>query len=363
MRLAELAAAVPHRLRVPTAGPTGGSGDRETPRADPDPEILSLTHDSRKVRPGALFAAFPGLKADGRAFLAEAVSRGAAAALGEPPAPETLAVPYLEVANARRAAGVLAARLAGDPCEKLVMAGLTGTSGKTTTSLLLDAVLAEKHAVRGLFGTLVYRGASGEVEASRTTPEATELAPLLAELAANGGTAVTMECSSHALSLERLAGTRFDVAAFLNLSRDHLDFHAGLDSYFEAKALLFSLLKPRGHAVVNVDDPYGARLAGRLGPILGASRVVTFSLREATGATVHGGVDPTNEGLGLTITSPRFSISGSDLVVTSPLLGRPNAENLLAAAACALALEVTPSSIARALSGVVRVPGRLEPVS
>ncbi len=348
MRLTELAAAVPHHLRA------GGASN---------PEILTLTHDSRKVRPGALFAAFPGLKADGRAFIAEAVSRGASAALGEAPAPETLAVPYLEVANARRAAGILAARLAGDPCEKLVMAGLTGTSGKTTTSLLLDAVLAEGHPVRGLFGTLVYRGATGEVEASRTTPEATELAPLLAELVANGGTAVTMECSSHALSLERLAGTRFDVAAFLNLSRDHLDFHAGLDDYFEAKALLFSLLKPSGHAVVNVDDPYGARLAERLVPVLGASRVVSFSLRNESRATVLGSAGLLEDGIRLTITSSRYSISGSDLVVTSPLLGRPNAENLLAAAACALALEVTPSSIAHALAAVVRVPGRLEPVS
>src|SRR5207248_2043356 len=138
-----------------------------------DPEITQVTHDSRRAKPGTLFAAFPGLVADGRAFIAAAVSNGADAALGLLPPPSPVTVPYLAVDDPRRAAGLLAARLSGEPAEKLLLVGVTGTSGKTTTTLLLDRLLAERHPVRGLFGTLVYRGAGEAVEASRTTPEAT----------------------------------------------------------------------------------------------------------------------------------------------------------------------------------------------
>lgn len=329
--------------------------DEAVVRGDGDPEVLSVTHDSRKVTAGALFAAFDGFKRDGRAFLADAVAHGAVAALGLPPAPETLAVPYLEVASPRRAAGLLAARLHGDPADRLVMAGVTGTSGKTTTTLLLDAVLGARHAGRGLFGTLVYRAAGGDaqaLQASRTTPEATDLQPMLAALLAGGGSAATLECSSHALVLSRLAGCRFDVAVFLNLSRDHLDFHRDLDDYFEAKALLFSLLKPEGVAVVNAADPFGRRLLERLSP----GRRLSFSL-DAAEADVAGaaalGIDSTR----LEVTVRR---TGEIFGVTSPLLGRPNAENLLAAAAAGLALGLTGAEIAPALASVSRIPGRLE---
>lgn len=323
-------------------------------RGNGDPEVLSVTHDSRKVTAGALFAAFDGFKRDGRAFLADAVAHGAVAALGLPPAPETLAVPYLEVGSPRRAAGLIAARLQGDPADRLVMAGVTGTSGKTTTTLLLDAVLGARHARRGLFGTLVYRAAGGDalaLEASRTTPEATDLQPMLAALLAEGGSAATLECSSHALVLSRLAGCRFDVAVFLNLSRDHLDFHRDLDDYFEAKALLFGLLKPEGVAVVNAADPFGRRLLERLP----SGRRLSFSLD--AGADVAGAAALGNDETRLDVTVRR---TGESFRVTSPLLGRPNAENLLAAAAAGLALGLTGAEIAPALASVSRIPGRLE---
>ena len=212
MKLSALTADVPHHR----AGPSG------------DPEVLSVTHDSRAAAPGTLFAALPGLKADGRHFIADAVRRGAVAALGLAPAPAAASVPYLEVENPRRSASLMAALLAGRPSERLVMAGVTGTSGKTTTTYLLEGLLARRHPKHGFFGTIVYRGAGGDAAAiasPHTTPEATDLQPMLQALVADGGTAAIMECSSHALVLERLAGCAFDVAVFLNLSHEHLDFH------------------------------------------------------------------------------------------------------------------------------------------
>jgi len=356
MRLSALAADLPHRR----AGAPG------------DPEILAITHDSRAAVDGTLFAALPGLKTDGRRFVADAVSRGAVAALGLAPAPDATAVPYLEVENPRRTAGLVASLLAGRPSERLVMAGVTGTSGKTTTTYLLDGLLALRHQKRGFFGTIVYRGGSAAaIPAPHTTPEATELQPMLAALVADGGTAAIMECSSHALVLERLVGCSFDVAIFLNLSRDHLDFHRGMDDYFEAKARLFSMLKSGGKAVVNLGDEYGRRLAGRLP----ADRTVGFFLEGEEGKEQTAGAAPRAEDLFATVVGratlgvagTRLEISipaGSQTLLTidSPLLGRSNAENLLAAAAAGLALGLSPAEVAAGLEAVTSVPGRLEAV-
>jgi UDP-N-acetylmuramoyl-L-alanyl-D-glutamate--2,6-diaminopimelate ligase len=341
VRLSELIEHQPHARRGPSL----------------DPDVVRVTHDSRAAGPGALFAAFPGMARDGREFVAQAAAKGAVAALGAAPAPTPLTIPYLEVENPRRTAGLLAARLAGEPSTQLVMVGVTGTSGKTTTSLLIDRVLATVHPRTGLFGTLVYRAAGGDeaaLTASRTTPEATDLQPLLAGLVGDGGTAAVLECSSHALVLERLAGCAFDAALFLNLSRDHLDFHRGLDDYFEAKTRLFGMLKPSGKAVVNADDPWGARLLDRLP----RQRAVAFSLEAGAGADVTGEILP---GPG---TRLRVTVRGTGEVVevASPLLGRPNAENLLAAAATAFALGIPLPPAAAALGSLETVPGRLEAI-
>ncbi|MGE5344627.1 MAG: UDP-N-acetylmuramoyl-L-alanyl-D-glutamate--2,6-diaminopimelate ligase [Acidithiobacillales bacterium] len=340
MKLSTLAAELPHAR----AGAPG------------DPEILAVTHDSRRAAPGTLFAAFPGLVADGRSYVPDAVTRGAVAALGLSPSPSPLSIPYLSVENPRRAAGLLAAKLAGFPCHSLVTVGVTGTSGKTTTTLLIDRVLALRHPRRSLFGTIFWRGANGrEAPAPRTTPEATELQPMLAALAADGGTAAAMECSSHALTLERLSGCFFDVAVFLNLSREHLDFHGDMDGYFEAKARLFSLLKPGGKAVVNLADPWGRRLLPR---IPGPSRFA-FSLEGHAAADVRGRIRTVVPRLALEVT---VASTEETLDLRSPLFGRPNAENLLAAVATGLALGLKATEIVRALSSFDRVPGRLERV-
>jgi len=387
MRLSALAATLPHRR----AGAPG------------DPEILAVTHDSRAAKGGTLFAALPGLRTDGRRFVADAVSRGAVAALGLAPAPDAMAVPYLEVENPRRSTGLVASLLAGRPSERLVMAGVTGTSGKTTTAYLLDGLFACRHPERGLFGTIVYRGAgTAAIPAPHTTPEATELQPLLAGLVAGGGTAAVLECSSHALVLERLAGCSFDVAIFLNLSRDHLDFHRDMDDYFEAKLRLFSMLKPGGKAVVNLADEYGLRLASRLD----ARRTVGFFLegeegrqaRQVASSAPRGtgealARDPSKNLLSLVVGRAKVGLEGTKLsvnvrspftfeenanptqapakrhgtepteallTINSPLLGRPNAENLLAAAAAGVALGLTPAEIVTGLESVTSVPGRLE---
>jgi UDP-N-acetylmuramoyl-L-alanyl-D-glutamate--2,6-diaminopimelate ligase len=365
VRLSALAAEVPHAAE--------GAGD---------PDVTSITHDSRAAKPGSLFAAYPGLKTDGRRFVDDAVARGAVAALGAAPAPGSLSVPYLAVENPRRAAGLMAALLAGRPASRLVTAGVTGTSGKTTTAFLVDRLLGARHEKRGLYGTIVYRGAGGDagaVPSPHTTPEATELQSMLGALVADGGTAATLECSSHALVLERLAGCAFDVALFLNLSHEHLDFHADMDDYFEAKARLFGLLKPEGKAVVNLGDAFGKKLASRLD----AGRTVGFLLEGEEGvehtrpAALGGAVAAATGGLFATVLGrATLGLDGTKLDVSvlapftfkenllfsinSPLLGRPNAENLLAAAAAGIALGFTPSEISSSLSSVAVVPGRLE---
>ncbi len=342
MRLSALAAEIPHE-------PAGAPGD---------PDVLAITHDSRAAAPGTLFAAFPGTRSDGRLFVADAVGRGAVAALGLAPVPKSLEVPYLAVENPRRAAGLMAALLAGRPTARLVTAGITGTSGKTTTAFLVDRLLGARHEKRGLFGTIVYRGAGGDaaaVPSPHTTPEATELQPMLGALVLDGGTAATLECSSHALVLERLAGCAFDVALFLNLSHEHLDFHRDMDAYFEAKARLFGLLKPEGKAVVNLGDPFGKKLASRLH----ANRTVGFLLEGEEGKAPAGAVAG-RATLGLDGTKLDVEARGALFSVNSPLLGRPNAENVLAAAATGVALGYSPAEIAAALSSVASVPGRLE---
>jgi UDP-N-acetylmuramoyl-L-alanyl-D-glutamate--2,6-diaminopimelate ligase len=340
MKLSQLAAELPHDR-------SGAGGD---------PEIFAITHDSRRTSRGTLFAAFPGLVTDGRKFIPDALARGASAALGLPPSMPSLPVPYLAAANPRRAAGLLAARIAGYPTGSLVMTGVTGTSGKTTTTLLLDRVLGLAHPTRGLVGTIFWRRSDGrETPAERTTPEATDLQPLLAELVAAGGTAFTMECSSHALALERLAGTAFDIAIFLNLSRAHLDCHGDMERYFEVKTRLFSLLKPGGKAVVNLADAWGRRLLPR---IPGPSRFV-FSLEGHAAADVLGRIRASVPRLALEVT---VAATGETIDLRSPLLGRHNAENLLAASAAGIALGLPLPDVLKALASVDRIPGRLERV-
>jgi UDP-N-acetylmuramoyl-L-alanyl-D-glutamate--2,6-diaminopimelate ligase len=320
----------------------------------PAGQATRVTHDSRTVRSGDVFVAIRGEKADGQAFAGEAVWRGAGAVVSDRPAPPELAsaVPWALVPAPRRALGNLAAILAGRPAEKLILAGVTGTNGKTTTAMLLEALLARRHGRAGFLGTVGYRTGRRELPADRTTPDATVVQALLAEMVSAGLPAAAVEASSHALALDRLEGCRFDVTVFTNLTRDHLDFHEDMESYFAAKRGLFSLRKPGACAVINTDDPYGARLAREV-----TAPVVTFSARGAAA-----GVRAEEIRCDLAGTRLEVAHASGRFAVASALLGRFNAENLLAASAAGLALSMSGVEIAEGLASVRRVPGRLEPV-
>ncbi|HKA37968.1 MAG TPA: UDP-N-acetylmuramoyl-L-alanyl-D-glutamate--2,6-diaminopimelate ligase [Thermoanaerobaculia bacterium] len=320
-----------------------------------DPDIARIRYDSRQVLPGDLFVALRGRTRDGFEHAGEAIARGAAAVVSDRPAPEELdrRIAWARVDDPRRALGLLAAQRAGNPAGKLVLAGVTGTNGKTTTTMLLEALLSRRHGSSGFLGTVAYRTGRREVEAPRTTPEAPEVQELLAEMVREGIPAAAVEVSSHALSLERVAGCRFDVAVFTNLTRDHLDFHGDMESYYQAKKRLFGMRKQSAAAVVNLDDEAGRRLALEVAP-----PVVTFSARGREGAAVRAA----SARCDLSGTRIEVAHGGGNFSVSSPLLGRFNVENLLAAAAAGIALGMQGSDISAALGSVRLVPGRLEPV-
>jgi len=317
-----------------------------------DLKITGVSQDSRTVRPGELFVAVRGERTDGWAHAAQAAANGAAAVVSERPAPEDFPVPWVRVRVARVALARLAARLAGDPAEKLVLAAVTGTNGKTTTTMLLEAILARRYGRAGFVGTVAYRTGRREIPSSQTTPEAPILQDLLAEMVDEGVPAAAMEVSSHALALDRVAGCRFDVAVFTNLTQDHLDFHGDLETYFDAKKKLFTLRKPAGAAVVNVDDAFGRRLAAEAAP-----PVVTWSPSGARADVRAQDVRSDLSGTSLAVVH-----AGGRFRISSALLGRFNADNLLGAAAAGLSLGVNAEEIADGCAAVTRVPGRLEPV-
>jgi UDP-N-acetylmuramoyl-L-alanyl-D-glutamate--2,6-diaminopimelate ligase len=317
-----------------------------------DLEIRRAVADSRRVAPGDLFVAIRGEKSDGLTFVPQAISRGAAAVSSESPAPPGHAVPWIRVPDARKALGRAAARLAGDPAETLRLAGVTGTNGKTTTALLLRSLLDRRYGGAGFVGTIGYRIGSRELPADRTTPDAAVLQELLAEMVREGIPAAAMEVSSHALALDRVEGCRFDLAVFTNLTRDHLDFHRDMESYFDAKRRLFDMRKPGAPAAVNAADPYGRRLAAGIG-----APVWTY-------AASGGGADVTADDARCNLSGTSFDAVWKEgrFRVSSRLLGRFNVDNLLAAAAGGLGLGIAPGEISEALGAVTRVPGRLEPV-
>jgi len=316
-----------------------------------DPEVSLVTGDSREVRPGAVFCALPGSKHDGHAFAAEAAKKGAVAVLAERKvecAPATL----LLAPSSRRAMAIAAGNLLGRPGDALRLAGVTGTNGKTTIAWLVEACAREAGLPIGLFGTVANRWPGHDAPAVLTTPESTTIQRMLADMREAGAKACVMEVSSHALALERVAGLRFQVAGFTNLTRDHLDFHGDMERYFAAKRRLFlEHLAPDGIAVVNARDGAGARLADQLGP---GRRLWRYGVRAddpLRAEEVSFGLD----GIRATLRTPEGPIG-----ITSPLVGTHNLENLLCATGLALGLGIPPDAIGRALSRSAGAPGRLE---
>ncbi|MBL8861481.1 MAG: UDP-N-acetylmuramoyl-L-alanyl-D-glutamate--2,6-diaminopimelate ligase [Planctomycetes bacterium] len=312
--------------------------------------------DSRQVRPGDLFCAAGGARADGAQFAVDAVRRGAAAVL----AARELELPdgaglWIHPAP-RRVAGEAAARVLGQPARGLFVAGVTGTNGKTTTAHLIGHLLWAAGRRPAVLGTAGNRLADGVLQpATHTTPDAPALHELIARHRALGGDSIAMEASSHALDQERTAGLEFDVAIFTNLTRDHLDYHGDFESYARAKQRLFESLRPGATAVVNADDPASERMSAAARAR--NAEVVTYSARDRGD---------------LCASDLRSSLRGTHLILHGmgisrtrlwlPLAGRYNVENALAAAACALVSGASPSRILEGLANAHGAPGRLESV-
>jgi UDP-N-acetylmuramoyl-L-alanyl-D-glutamate--2,6-diaminopimelate ligase len=314
-------------------------------------EVTSLEYDSRKVMPGAVFMGVQGEHADGAAFAPQAVAKGALAVVSEQEKPPQVSVPWVQVRDGRLAMAVLASTLFGHPSRAMLVVGITGTNGKTTTGYLVREVLEAAGLPCGLMGTVQYRVGQHLREASRTTPEAVDLQRMLREMVDAGCRACAMEVSSHALALRRVDDTQFAAGVFTNLTRDHLDYHHDMDAYFAAKRRLFEMLPAGAPAVLNVDDPRVASLADR------RPSAITFAVdRDAD-------VMPASLPSSLTGLSFDARTPAGTLRVNSRLAGRFNLYNLLAAAATGVGLGLPLSAIEAGLAAVTAVPGRFQVVS
>src|SRR4051812_20042951 len=312
-------------------------------RDAPPVEVTALAYDNRLVTPGTLFFCVPGFTRDGHDFAPDAVGRGAVALVVQRPL--GLGVPEVRVDDVRAAMAPAAAALNGDPTAALEAVGITGTNGKTTTAFLVRSLLEAGGIATGMLGTVNAIVAGAERPMVRTTPEAIDLQRTFAEMRDAGDRAVVMEVSSHALALHRADAIHWAVAIFTNLTQDHLDFHPTMEDYFLAKRRLFDA-GPEV-AVINVDDPYGMRLAHDFPD---AIRIGIDSMHAQVRARE---IESDASG-------SRFTVDGLEL--HSPLPGRFNVLNVLGAVVAARALGVDDATIADALTHAVRVPGRFEPV-
>ena len=315
--------------------------------------IEDLAYDSRRVKKGALFFAFPGARTDGRGFADPAMKAGAVAVASEFPAPQGFHGDWIEVEHGRQAMALAARNFYGHPDKRIGVTGITGTNGKTTTSYLIDSVLRAAGNTTALIGTIEYHLGERVLPAVNTTPESLDLYKLLAELEGMGGTFATMEASSHALALGRVYGMHFHTAVFTNLTRDHLDFHQTMENYFAAKQMLFAGTgaPPPPFAVINRDDPYGPKI--QTGP---DSKILWYGLgKDATVRARH--ISSSFEGLHFEVQA-----EGTRFPVQSPLIGRINVYNILAACGVGLSYGLSTETIARGIANCRAVPGRFERV-
>ncbi len=318
-------------------------------------EIRQVACDSRKVQPRALFFALHGAKADGNTFLRDAVSRGAVAIASEDARPAVLpsSVPWIRVANARKALAITAANFFGQPAKALQLVAVTGTNGKTTTTSLIDAIVKASGAKTGLFGTIAYHTPVKDYQAPNTTPESVDLQGFFAEIRDAGGRFAVLEASSHSLALDRLWGCHFAAAVFTNLTREHMDYHKTFEDYFAAKLRLFEGTGAGvpDAAVLNTDDEYGKRFAGL------AKNAVSYGLQSGAQLTTKK-FQLTFSGLAFTAQTPNGKIE-----IESSLVGRINVYNILAAIGAAQALGLTNDVIASGIGNLKSVSGRFQPIA
>ena len=321
-----------------------------------DAEIQAVVYDSRKAAPGALFFALHGEKLDGTKFVEDAVRRGAMAIASGAARPASLAqnIAWIELlpGSERRNLARVAANWFGHPAQALKLVGVTGTNGKTTTTFLIDSILRAAGHTTGLIGTTGYRTPKGHREAGNTTPESLDLQQMFAEVRDAGGTHVVLEASSHALAMERLFACRFAVAVFTNLTRDHLDFHKTFEEYFAAKRLLFEGTGAGAPdvAVVNADNSYSTQLAGL------ANRTLTYGFSGSPDFAARN-LRLSFQGLEFTAETPAGRID-----VRSPLVGRINVYNILAAIGAGIGLGIPVAQIAQGIANLDLVPGRFQSV-
>jgi UDP-N-acetylmuramoyl-L-alanyl-D-glutamate--2,6-diaminopimelate ligase len=315
-------------------------------------EIAGLAYDSRKVKPGTLFAALRGEKVDGHSYIEPAIAAGAVAVMGENVTADSRYA-AIKVPDARAALADVAAAFFQYPAQRLRMFGVTGTNGKTTTTFLIKHI-CEKEMLRcGLLGTVRYEIGDRILPAARTTPESLDVHELLSQMRSAGCKAAAMEVSSHALAQDRVRGIEWDCAVFTNLTQDHLDYHGTMEKYFEAKSLLFTGLagqKKKSAAVINADDRYGARLTRMCGeaPVITYGLGVRADFRASEVKTDFSGA------------SYQLDARGKSFLVRLPLIGRFNVYNSLAAIAAASAVGIEVRNAVVALASAPHVPGRLE---
>ena len=325
-----------------------------------DTEVCALTASSRTAGPGMLFAAIRGTTIDGHRFIGDALAAGVAAVMAESAPPPDLnpAIAWLHVPDSRYALATLAAVMAGEPWRELVMAGITGTNGKTTTAFVLHHLMKTAWHRAGLLGTIVVDDGETVEPAQHTTPGSIELSGLLGRMRDHGCRGVAMEVSSHGIHQQRVAAIGFDACVFTNLTQDHLDYHGTLDAYYQAKADWFLALAadPRGKkpvAIINTDDTYGADLAATLE---GKLPVIRF------GFGFHCEFRANNFRQNPRGMEFELSAKGKTYLVRAPLIGRFNVYNLLAAMAAASACGIRPREAVASVAGAPQVPGRMENV-
>jgi len=318
-------------------------------------QVSGVACDSRKVAPGFVFFALPGAKEDGNQYALEAMERGAIAVASERAAPPDLSpkVEWIRINESRKALAICAANFFGHPAGALQLLAVTGTNGKTTTTSLIDSVLRAAGAKTGLFGTIAYHTPLGEYPAPNTTPESLDLQGFFAEIRDAGGKYAVLEASSHALVMDRLWGCHFQAAVFTNLTREHMDFHKNFEDYFAAKRRLFEGTGAGAPevAVLNADNPYSARLMGL------AKHTVSYGIENPADISARK-FQLAFSGLTFTAQTPK-----GKLQVQSPLVGRINVYNILAAIGAALAAGMSNETVETGIRQLDHVPGRFERVS
>ena len=310
--------------------------------------VTNLQYDSRKVETGSLFFAVKGFKADGHRYLNSVKQAGAVAAVVQEVNPD-VELPQVKVDDSRIAMALTARNFYTPEVDDMTLIGITGTNGKTTTSFLVQSILEKAGIKTGLIGTIAYFIGPQKINAWNTTPESIDLYNLLFQMHLNRQNAAVLEVSSHALALHRVEGMKFDVAVFTNLSRDHLDFHKDEEDYFLTKAKLFSMIKPGGSAVLNLDDAHGRKLHNEF-----TRNAITYGFDDAA---LIKAVDwqMTMNGMHLKVETP-----AGNLDISTKLIGKFNIYNILSAVGTGIARNLQPASIKMGIESVDYIPGRLQ---